>query len=91
MEIVIALIMYLNNEMVEHTYKESLSKCLKSKRIAIREVNPQSVRFECKKVKAVTEIYMGQKKILKIEQCEKETNNHQKLKSILGPQSLVRV
>ena len=68
MEIVIALIMYLNKEMVEHTYKESLSKCLKSKRIAIREVNPQSVRFECKKVKAVTEIYMGQKKILKIEQ-----------------------
>ena len=65
---VIALIMYLNNDMVEHTYKESLSKCLKSKRIAIREVTPQSVRFECKKVKAVTEIYMGQKKILKIEQ-----------------------
>ena len=68
MEMVIALIMYLNNEMVEHTYKESVSKCLKSKRIAIREVNPQSVMFECKKVKAVTEIYMGQKKILKIEQ-----------------------
>ena len=68
MEIVIALTMFLNNERVEFTYKESLSKCLKSKRIAIREVNPQSVRFECKKVKAVTEIYMGQKKILKIEQ-----------------------
>ena len=68
MEIVIALIMYLNNDIVEHTYKDSLSKCLKSKRIAIREVNPESVRFECKKVKAVTEIYMGQKKILKIEQ-----------------------
>jgi hypothetical protein len=27
MEMVIALIMYLNSEMVEHTYKESLSKC----------------------------------------------------------------
>ena len=62
MEIVIALIMYLNNDIVE----DSLSKCLKSKRIAIREVNPESVRFECKKVKAKTEIYMGQKKILKI-------------------------
>ena len=62
MEIVIALIMYLNNEIVEHTHKDSLSKCLKSKRLAIREVNPQSVRFECKKVKAVTEIYMGQKR-----------------------------
>ena len=66
MEIVIALIMYLNNDLVEHTYKESLSQCLKSKRIAIREVNPQAVRFECKKVKAETEIYMGQKKILRI-------------------------
>ena len=66
MEIVIALIMYLNNEIVEHTHKDSLSKCLKSKRLAIREVNQQSVRFECKKVKAVTEIYMGQKKIVKI-------------------------
>ena len=66
MEIVIALIMYLNNEIVEHTHKDSLSKCLKSKRLAIREVNPQSVRFECKKVKAVTEIYMGQKKIVRI-------------------------
>ena len=66
MEIVIALIMYLNNDLVEHTYKESLSQCLKSKRIAIREVNPQAVRFECKKVKAKTEIYMGQKKILRI-------------------------
>tara|TARA_R100000149_G_scaffold2221_1_gene708 strand:- start:6 stop:188 length:183 start_codon:yes stop_codon:yes gene_type:complete len=58
--------MYLNNEIVEHTHKDSLSKCLKSKRLAIREVNPQSVRFECKKVKAITEIYMGQKKIVKI-------------------------
>ena len=66
MEIVIALIMYLNNDLVEHTYKESLSQCLKSKRIAIREVNPQAVRFECKKVKAKTEIYMGQKKISRI-------------------------
>jgi len=58
--------MYLNNDLVEHTYKESLSQCLKSKRIAIREVNPQAVRFECKKVKAETEIYMGAKKILRI-------------------------
>ena len=66
MEIVIALIMYLNNDMVEHTYKESLSKCLKSKRVAIREVNPQSVRFSCKKLEAETEIYMGAKKIVRI-------------------------
>ena len=48
------------------SYKEKLSKCLKSKRIAEKEVNPQSVRFVCKHVKAKTEIYMGEKKILKI-------------------------
>ena len=46
--------------------QRKLSDCLKSKRIAMREVNPQSVRFMCKKVEAETEIYMGQKKILRI-------------------------
>jgi hypothetical protein len=65
-ESVIALIMLLNGNIVEHTYKEKMSACLKSKRIAEREVNPQSVRFSCKKVKAKTEIYMDMKKILKI-------------------------
>ena len=65
-EFVVALIMTLNGNMIEHTYKEKMSECLKSKRIAEREVNPQSVRFACKIVKAETEIYMGQKKILRI-------------------------
>jgi hypothetical protein len=65
-ETIIALIMMLKGEVVEHTYKEKLSDCLKSKRIAEREVNPQSVRFMCKQVKAETEIYMGAKKIVKI-------------------------
>ena len=66
MDVVISLLMLLNGEIVEHTWKEKMSTCLKSKRIAEREVNPQSVRFVCKKVKAQTEIYMGQKKILRI-------------------------
>ena len=65
-ESVVALLMLLNGEIVEHTYKDKFSKCLKSKRIAEREVNPQSVRFVCKQLTAKTEIYMGQKKILKI-------------------------
>ena len=65
-EIVVGLLMYLNGDIVEHTYKERMSDCLKSKRIAEREVNPQSVRFSCKQIKAETEIYMGSKKILKI-------------------------
>jgi|TARA_A100001518_G_C1201392_1_gene44880 hypothetical protein len=65
-EVVVALILTLNGSMIEHVYKDKMSDCLKSKRIAMREVNPDRVVFTCKKVKAETEIYMGQKKILKI-------------------------
>jgi len=65
-ETVTALLLFLNGSMIEHTYKDNLSSCLKSKRIAQREVNPESVIFSCKIVKAKTEIYMGGKKILKI-------------------------
>ena len=65
-ELVVALILTLNGSMIEHVYKNKMSDCLKSKRIAMREVNPDRVVFTCKKVKAETEIYMGQKKILRI-------------------------
>ena len=68
LETVVALIMYLDGSMIEHTYKNKMSECLKSKRIAEREVNPQSVRFACKKVNAKTEVYQGRKKILSIEE-----------------------
>ena len=65
-EIVFGLMLYLNGTIIEHTFKDNLSSCLKSKRIASREINPDSVVFSCKIVKAKTEIYMGGKKILKI-------------------------
>ena len=65
-EVVVALILTLNGNMIEHVYKDKMSSCLKSKRIAEREVNPDRVVFTCKKVKAETEIYLGQKKILRI-------------------------
>ena len=51
-ETVFALILTLNGNMIEHVYKNSLSDCLKSKRIAQNEVNPERVVFTCKKVKA---------------------------------------
>jgi hypothetical protein len=65
-ETVFALLLTLNGSMIEHTYKSSLSDCLKSKRLAQNEVNPERVVFTCKKVKAKTEIYMDRKKILSI-------------------------
>ncbi len=65
-ESVVALLLFLKGDVVEMTYKEKMSACLKSKRIAEREVNPNNVRFSCQKIKAETEIYMGAKKIVKI-------------------------
>ena len=65
-EVIFALLLFLIGTMIEHTPKENLSSCLKSKRIAMKEINPDSVVFKCAKVKALTEIYMGDKKILKI-------------------------
>jgi hypothetical protein len=65
-ETVFALLMVLNGEIVEHTYKDKLSSCMKSARIAKNEVNPERVRFVCKQLKAETEVYMGAKKILRI-------------------------
>jgi hypothetical protein len=65
-EVVIALMMILNGNLIEFTYKEKMSECLKSKRIASREVRPERVQFVCKQVNAVTEVYMNRKKIIKI-------------------------
>ena len=65
-ETVVALLLFLKGYVVEMTYKERMSDCLKSKRLAEREVNPNNVRFSCQKIKAETEIYMGAKNIFKI-------------------------
>ena len=65
-EIVFALVLELNGKMIEHVHKDSLNTCLKSKRIAQNEVNPERVVFKCKKVEAETEVYQGRKRILRI-------------------------
>ena len=77
-ETVIALCMFYQGGIIEHTYKASMSDCLKSKRIASREVNPENVRFACGKVKAKTEIYMGEKKILKIIEDKYDSSGYTK-------------
>ena len=50
---VVALILHLNGKMIEWVYKENIGQCLKSKRIASREVGGERVVFTCKKVKAL--------------------------------------
>ena len=64
-ETVIALLMIINGEIKEHRIQESMSKCLKGKRIAQRVYNA-NVQYQCIKSKAKIEIYMGKKSIKKI-------------------------
>tara|TARA_R110000796_G_scaffold99366_1_gene207434 strand:+ start:610 stop:825 length:216 start_codon:yes stop_codon:yes gene_type:complete len=53
-EIVIALLMIVNGEIREHRIQESLSKCLKGKRVAER-VYQKNVQYQCIKSKAELE------------------------------------
>tara|TARA_E500000081_G_scaffold61304_1_gene63737 strand:+ start:569 stop:781 length:213 start_codon:yes stop_codon:yes gene_type:complete len=65
-EIVIALLMIVNGEIKEHRIQESMSKCLKGKRIAMRTNNSNNVDYQCIKSMAETEIYMNKKSIKKL-------------------------
>jgi len=61
-ESVVALLMFINGEIKEHRIQDSMSACLRGKRIAEREYS-ESVSYKCYKGKAETEIYMGEKSI----------------------------
>ena len=50
---VIALTLTLNGKMIEWVYKENISQCLKSKRVASREVGGERVIFACSSVRAL--------------------------------------
>jgi len=65
-EIVIALLMIVNGEIKEHRIQDSMSNCLKGKRIAMRSNTGTSVDYQCIKSEAETEIYMGEKSIKKL-------------------------
>ena len=64
-ETVIALLMIVDHEIKEHRIQPNMSECLRGKRIANRNASP-STEYRCIISKAETEIYMGQKKILRI-------------------------
>ena len=50
---VVALTLTLSGKLIEWVYKENISQCLKSKRIASREVGGERVVFACRSVKAL--------------------------------------
>ena len=52
-EMVIALLMIINGEIKEHRIQESMSDCLKGKRIAMRDTKKQ-VQYQC--IKSMAEL-----------------------------------
>ncbi len=64
-ETVVALLMFWNGEIKEHRIQENMAACLRARRVAEREYNP-NVSYKCIRAEAETEIYMGEKSIKKI-------------------------
>ena len=63
-EVVFALLLIVDNKIVEHLIQDSLSSCLKAKRYAMKDKSTKDrVTYQCLKSKANIEIYMGEKKI----------------------------
>ena len=65
-EMVVGLLMIINGEIKEHRIHDSMSQCLKGKRIAMRTNTGSNVEYQCIKSMAETEIYMGEKSIKKL-------------------------
>ena len=68
----VALCMFFEGELVEHTYQSSMSECLKNKRVASRTIQPERVQFACGQIKAEVEYIKeegqtaGRTRILKV-------------------------
>jgi len=52
-ETIVALLMIINGEIKEHRIQESMSECLKGKRIAMRDTKKQ-VQYQC--IKSMAEL-----------------------------------
>ena len=64
-ETVVALLMFWNGEIKEHRIQSSMADCLRARRVAERQYNP-NVSYKCIRNKAETEIYLGEKSIKKL-------------------------
>ena len=54
-ELIIALLMIVNGEIKEHRIQESMSQCLKGKRVAMRTNKNNNINYTCIKSKAELE------------------------------------
>ena len=66
-ELIIALLMIVNGEIKEHRIQESMSDCLKGKRIAMRSNKNNNINYTCIKSMAELESNIdGSKSIKKL-------------------------
>ena len=66
-EVVFALLLIVDNKIVEHRIQDNLSSCLKAKRYAMKDKSTKDrVVYKCIQSKANIEVYMGEKKILSL-------------------------
>jgi hypothetical protein len=54
MELIIALLMIVNGEIKEHRIQESMSQCLKGKRVAMRTNKNNNINYTC--IKSMAEL-----------------------------------
>jgi hypothetical protein len=66
-ELIVALLMIVNGEIKEHRIQESMSQCLKGKRIAMRTNKNNNIQYQCIKSMAELESNIdGSKSIKKL-------------------------
>jgi len=68
-EMVVALCLFLNDKMIEHSHKESLSECLETKRKIERNNDSGNSYVQCSVVKA--KVYVDKHGIKRIEEIQK--------------------
>ena len=67
-EMVVALCLFLNDTMIEHSHKESLSECLETKRKIERHNDSGNSHVKCQVVKA--KVYVDKHGIKRIEEIK---------------------
>jgi len=66
-ELIIAMLMIINGEIKEHRIQESMSQCLKGKRVAMRSNKNNNINYTCIKSMAELESNIdGSKSIKKL-------------------------
>ena len=53
-ELIIALLMIVNGEIKEHRIQETMSECLKGKRVAMRTNKNNNIQYQC--IKSMAEL-----------------------------------